>query len=406
MVISMQKIQKIVSLVLVVVLIFAYPITEASAGEMIDSTSEDKHSIKTAYDFAGGTGTETDPYRIANAEQFELYRNYYGSFGSNMNYFVLTDDIYLNEDYKNYEQWGEKAPANVVTKACGNLIASCFDGQGHTVYGAYINENALFTSGTERMIIKNVNFSHFYCKNSPLITWNFFGELIKDINISNGIIVYNKSNVRNVYGGAIGEAGTTLDGKQTVENVHINATFRADMVTGETGEFGEFGMLGGAINSNKIIDCSSSGKLVVSFSDKVEYTSIGGLAGASGSLYNCVNNAEITVNLPKNKVYSDIAGVCGDLTSCALPPDYTEYRATEVVNCINTGSITINTKYNMKYAAANSLCRQNECVAGIISNTGENAKIENCVNKGDIDVTFGYYVAGIVNKCHGDVKTV
>lgn len=96
-----------------------------------------------AESFAGGSGTEADPYLIATAEQLSLAITQSGTtddgnepyFGS---YFKLTKDIYLNEvDAIDWKNATEKQSGLNPWYDYKENFAGHIDGDGHIVYGLY-----------------------------------------------------------------------------------------------------------------------------------------------------------------------------------------------------------------------------------------------------------------------------
>ena len=98
-----------------------------------------------AFFFAGGSGTEEDPYLIANGAQLALMKEY----EYQIVHFRLTDDIVLN-DTAGWESWtANKGPANQWTPIRG--LAGSLDGDGHTITGLYVTgteQQGLFASTT------------------------------------------------------------------------------------------------------------------------------------------------------------------------------------------------------------------------------------------------------------------
>ena len=82
--------------------------------------------------YAGGEGTEANPYLISTGEQLAYFASTYSLENSNGVYYKLTHDIYLNEvsgsNLTKTNQW-----INSQQYFSGN-----FDGAGHTVYGIYV----------------------------------------------------------------------------------------------------------------------------------------------------------------------------------------------------------------------------------------------------------------------------
>ncbi len=75
--------------------------------------------LEAADSFAGGSGTEEDPYQIATAEQIALMGKVNDDWSQEYNkaYYVLTADIQLN-DVENYET-GKRLHRNI----SGNRLA-------------------------------------------------------------------------------------------------------------------------------------------------------------------------------------------------------------------------------------------------------------------------------------------
>ena len=94
--------------------------------------------IEVADSFAGGSGTEEDPYQIATAEQLALMGKVNDDWSQEYNkaYYVLTADIQLN-DVENYENWKE-TPPEYQWKPVGDSFKGNFDGDGHVISGMYV----------------------------------------------------------------------------------------------------------------------------------------------------------------------------------------------------------------------------------------------------------------------------
>jgi len=83
--------------------------------------------------FAGGTGTEADPWQIATAEQLDWVRQFSGGEYGNQ-YFIQIDNIDLDTPpYNEDEGW---LP---IGKYMEEYFCGSYDGNGHTIEGLYIN---------------------------------------------------------------------------------------------------------------------------------------------------------------------------------------------------------------------------------------------------------------------------
>ncbi len=391
----------IIPAMLFLLVVILLPTKKVQAGQIV-GPEYPYHPIEVNTEFAGGTGTKEDPYLISDADQLELYRNYYGPFGTNTNYFALTNDIFINSKYKSYTKWKKTAPVHKLSPANGYLNNSSFDGRGHTIYGIYTDGASFLPSGMIEAEIKNVNFSHFYCKNAPLLALAFSGTYAGNIKISDGIILYDKSLDRRAYGGVFGEADYYLDNPQTLENINIDAK----MTINQTGDIG---LIAGRAYSTDIKNCSASGSISYTQTDNSQAW-LGGLFGQCNDIRKCTNNADIVISLPKmNAVLGSFGGVAGYLSGMGVidtsnsSGGYDTYPVS-ADGCKNTGAITIKTKYTLKYAQENKLTRQYYNVGGVVGTTGKHASIKNCVNEGDISSAFGNYIAGIAAEIKGDIN--
>lgn len=121
-----------------------------------------------AEDYAGGTGTEEDPYQIATGEQLYKMVSEHTVYNDTPAYYVLTEDIKLNDTSS--ENWydGKKLNHWYVTFGISNAFAGHLDGQGHIVSGIYIRteadnvRGALIPGIDTKASIKNVGILDSY----------------------------------------------------------------------------------------------------------------------------------------------------------------------------------------------------------------------------------------------------
>ena len=122
-----------------------------------------------AKEFAGGSGTKEDPYLIETPEQLaKLLDDVLDSKGK---YYKLTADIYLNDVSK--PNW--ESTANewfwVSTARYGNFNGN-FNGDGHVIYGMYLNlepqntviYTGLFPTISDGTVVEKVGFSNCHVK--------------------------------------------------------------------------------------------------------------------------------------------------------------------------------------------------------------------------------------------------
>lgn len=126
-----------------------------------------------ASNFAGGTGTETDPYLIATGEQLALAISCTNGNGGGGTYYKMICDILLNDVAD--DLWQAKVGCNTWLHSNDlgySNFSSDFDGDGYVVYGMYYNykvtpQNSylgLFPRIGGSATIKNVGVSQAYIK--------------------------------------------------------------------------------------------------------------------------------------------------------------------------------------------------------------------------------------------------
>lgn len=143
-----------------------------------------------ATSFAGGTGTQDDPYQIANASQlaymttFMMQGDRYGDGNvTKGKYFVLTDDIIINDDTINYpNKWSSIGFDNNNSLY---VFSGYFDGQGHRIIGftswntgnnvteAQFCNCGLFASVSYAKI-RNVKMTSVYAKSYGFVAMSAF----------------------------------------------------------------------------------------------------------------------------------------------------------------------------------------------------------------------------------------
>lgn len=100
---------------------------------------------KVATGYAGGSGTETDPYIIETARQlaYLIKHDVVDSAGAtNGKYYKLAADIYLNDVTD--PDWTKNSPNSWYEVASSKRFAGNLDGDGYTVYGLYYSGTASF----------------------------------------------------------------------------------------------------------------------------------------------------------------------------------------------------------------------------------------------------------------------
>lgn len=134
-----------------------------------------------ASDYAGGTGTENDPYLISTPEQLALMAIGTNYVNAESKYYKLTADIYLNDITKT--NWKENSPNEwLKAKTDSNYFFNGnLDGDGHTIYGIYVNggfERAGLVPGVVGTVsFKNVVISDSYINGTDSGS-NYYGGFV------------------------------------------------------------------------------------------------------------------------------------------------------------------------------------------------------------------------------------
>lgn len=104
-------------------------------------------SGKKAAEYAGGSGTQDDPYQIATGEQLYKMILENSSVNAPERWFVLVEDIKLNDVLS--ENWATKTDLKnwYVTQTDTAAFGGHFDGQGHVISGLYVQGSSYGARG-------------------------------------------------------------------------------------------------------------------------------------------------------------------------------------------------------------------------------------------------------------------
>ena len=302
--------KRIGSLLLILALCFTLLPTAALASD----GAWDGSSIATA--FAGGTGTESDPYQIADGAQLAYLASEVNQGQTYENsYFVLTADIDLaNHDWTPI---GNSFSDALFGGTDYSLFAGNLDGKGHTIFNISI--------GTESTPLESDVFGLFGAT----------GGKISNLNLD-GITIYGTA--KNVSGRIIGLAGA-LAGSASgpIENCHVTK-LNLTMNTPDSGTAAAYwigGLVGALDGSQHIEECSASGT-IKELSGK---GSIGGLIGELGETAEITySHADVALDVAldvKPNYYggADVGGLIGKGNGENNPK-------TVISNCYATGNVT------------------------------------------------------------------
>ena len=376
-------------------------------------------SVALMYD---GEGTIESPYVINSGSELALLAVQLETNDFQDKYFVLGNDIVLNKGIFNYKKdegikYIEEGVTNVITPNVENNIVNVFkslngfkgnfSGNGHFIYGLYIDEsrdgqNGLFTN-------LEGNVSDLYVKNSLIYGGKVVAGVASKTNNSiltnvtyNGYVVSDNDIESQIINVTIEDViGNTLDFEK--EN-YINIS-NLEYIPGVVTKIVLSGNYKVVDDSNNVIDDLSSnlkisgkevnlGEFKLELGNElltniqIEYQSDidsnFSLTNLSYEISYCYNNAAGIVSIAENTQFINVvnrASVYGNVYSSGI------------VNLV-TGNILLNNVYNAGYVESNGLS------SGLISNinlNSDNVDINNSYNAGELVSDNSAMIGDILN---------
>ena len=309
--------KRIGSLLLILALCFTLLPTAVMAEESVDAWDG-----SVAESFAGGTGTEEDPYQIANGAQLAYLAQFVNSDSNNYcagKCFVLTADIDLNG-----QQW------EAIGKGGRNSadFSGTFDGQYHKIINLYhhytgddYTRNGLFgvVSGTvKNLLIIDADI----VSNDDALNAGILADWIRNGTVEN---CYTSGKIENnngckLLGGLIGQCTGEAQVKGCGTDATVVSTFDGDDCDTVGGLIGQWE---NSTADSQITDCWFGGSVSCNNKD----SAVGGILGANFdfrgqpgvTIRNClVATKDITSIEPGNVTW--IAAVATPhITSCIWP---------------------------------------------------------------------------------------
>ena len=332
-----------------------------------------------ADEFAGGTGTEADPYLITNGGEFGLLakrvNNPYTADSYRSKYYKLADanGNAVTVDLTGHEwvpigiQHNASKPFNGVIfgndsvieglTLTGFLRASA-DGSNRYTYQytmsmfGYVNGNFSLTDvtfnnpviGTKDYLI-DIN-SGSAIKGISLIAGSFYGGTLEDITVNN-LDMYMRRARSGCFTGIF--AGYMNHNDAVLRNCVVNG----NMTVNSTDNSSSNGALVGRLRAGTVENCVSNVNMDITMStNNVAGGSlnVGGLIGLIGAdklsdesnVLNNVNNGNVTVTHTQGGKYASVAGIAGAAYAAGKNDDNTSKNATVVIDGnVNTGNIKL-----------------------------------------------------------------
>ena len=377
--------------------------------------------ITPASAFAGGTGTEEDPYQISNAAELAYLSELINSEEATAErrayqtaHYILTEDIVLNE-HPDGDDWSKKAP-EFAWKPIGlrNDFSGVFDGGGHVISGMFIDEDCSDKQsnrysygfiGHNSGMVMNLRIDKSYVCVSGYATrvGTIAGEnsleddSVKNCSAEAAVYCYDAQ-----CGGIVGMNGGTASDCQFSGSVNALR---------EKGDVKLGGIAG--YNSGTIDSCQSNASVV---SAESGLSQAGGIAGShhGGVVSNCTNDGEISGA-------HSTGGIAGNVFLANIGGDMKATQS-DIKDCVNNGSVKTNDEVaggiagelcndHSEYTAAVTGCenngkveasKKNGGIIGLLTSEG-NVTVSGCINKADLD---GETAGGIIASAtlnYGDV---
>ena len=350
------KWKRLLGLVLVVILtICSVPISGLADEEQAKKFKE------TVVSFAGGDGTEKNPYQVANAEQLNAIRdNLQASYS-------LISDIDLSE----WQNWN---PIGLETGFSGT-----FNGQGFTIRGLKIGSGKI-RSGLFGCVLSDGKIENLHVITSGIYAGGYTGGIL--VGTNHGTI--SKCNVEGDIDGNWWSTVWELKEKYTLGGIAGYSTGRIEFCTFMNGSMN--GVIAGGIvgyNEGEVYGCYTSGDIEGSC-DSNGLAICGGIAGRNrGTISYCSSSSYVhSIVSSAGCAAGGIAGnnmVRGNITYCYF--DGTLFARATPSNYGNPcgGIVGSNGDRWLKYGGAISNC---------VSCAYE--KIYGCDNYGSIDESTNY----------------
>ncbi|SHJ26919.1 The GLUG motif-containing protein [Geosporobacter subterraneus DSM 17957] len=250
---------------------------------------------ETLSDFAGGSGTEADPYKVATAGQLDKVRNYLDK------HFIQVADIDLG-----VAPWNEGEGWQPISDF-SNRFTGTYDGNGFTISNLTINRSemyqALFGYLAPEGIVRNIGLDNVN------ITGNSFVA---------ALVSFNEGSILNCYSEGSVSANNNMGGLVGQSNGEIAGCYTEGLVKGLDNNYNNyyFGGLVGRTNGAIIENCYSTAEVQ---GDR----NVGGLVGLhfSSTVKNCYAMGSVTGS-------SELGGLIGNNNTGVITNSFYNYETT------------------------------------------------------------------------------
>jgi len=261
--------------------------------------------------FAGGSGTEADPYQIATTDQllaFAASVNDGSAGGYGGQFVILTEDLDLDGI-----DW---TPIGMMTEDYSTMFSGTFDGQGHSISNLTLDMDTPIVGagifGMNLGEVRNLTAENIqiHCEDvysmavGAVVGYNM-GGLVHDIVLTgeNELAAFNA--IGGICGGSTGNVyNCTVDGTTIV--VQGDNDFSSGRIIQEdVAECG--GLIIGGSFGGTMDNCTAQGTIIATGNEPVGLGGIGGCLEMMDSVTNCTADVEIVSEMGGHA----IGGLCG-----------------------------------------------------------------------------------------------
>lgn len=244
-----------------------YPILKEKSGGLSEYDTSLPGQIwsgTTSKTYAGGTGTEEDPYLISTGGQLALLvSSCAGGERHKGEYYKLTHNIILNDT--SYDNWQDDANQWYYASHMQWGFEGTLDGDGHIVSGLYCQNDQL---------------SYIYCGIIPVLS---VGGVVKNIGLVNSEISFSHEQYETVAGGIVGSVSATEPVSGEADAAIISQCFADSTVT--LSAYAVSGIVAYGAQTTEINNCYFTGML------NSARKGLGAIAGFNWSWYGLrINN--------------------------------------------------------------------------------------------------------------------
>ncbi len=248
-------------------------------------------SVATA--FAGGNGSTSNPYQIANGAQLAYLAQVINSSATYASKsYILTADIYLNDTSN--ASWASSPQAWTPIGNSFYALSGTFDGDGHTVSGVYINNTSATAQGLLGYLDAGAVIRNVGVMDSSITASKYVGGVVGYVNNSTVTNCYHTGTLTATTSDVGGIAGEIYGG--TVTNC-----YNMGAVSGSGAPWAYAGGVVGRVdNGGAVSNCYNTGAVQGG-------QTVGGIVGTngytgSGTVSNCYNTGTVTASADRGTI--------------------------------------------------------------------------------------------------------